>query len=346
MIGNCAIYEADYPLHVGMNLLRIRPSSFVAPRFLFYCFRSTSCRHQVQTFAKPAINQASISTANLKRVTLPLPHYEAQKSIADFLDRETARIDQLIEKKERLVKLVRERSVSAIEDAISSEGEASKLGHHVRIVPGYAFASSDFSTDEGDIRLLRGANLAPGRIRWADVVYWPKEMVAGLERFVLSPGDIVMGMDRPWISSGIRVAEVTDLDVPCLLLQRVCKIIPLGTISKEFLKLLLSSKQFLGYFEPELTGVSVPHISGDQVAGFRFAYMPIERQISKSVRCVEALTRNEDIIRYVEKSNDRLREFRSALITAAVTGQSDVNTWSRRGSTDRRLDRIEEAMRA
>ncbi len=43
---------------------------------------------------------------------------------------------------------------------------------------------------------------------------------------------------------------------------------------------------------------------------------------------------------------DRLREFRSALITAAVTGQIDVNTWSRRGSTDRRLDQIEEAMRA
>ncbi|MBL4544720.1 MAG: hypothetical protein JKP95_02445 [Oceanicaulis sp.] len=43
-------------------------------------------------------------------------------------------------------------------------------------------------------------------------------------------------------------------------------------------------------------------------------------------------------------SIDRLKEYRSALITAAVTGQIDVETWSRRGEGDRRLDRIEEEM--
>ena len=42
----------------------------------------------------------------------------------------------------------------------------------------------------------------------------------------------------------------------------------------------------------------------------------------------------------------RLREFRSALITAAVTGQIDVSTWSKQGTTGRRLDQIEEATSA
>ena len=45
-------------------------------------------------------------------------------------------------------------------------------------------------------------------------------------------------------------------------------------------------------------------------------------------------------------SIDRLREFRSALITAAVTGQIDVSTWGKQGTTDRRLDQIEEATSA
>jgi len=48
----------------------------------------------------------------------------------------------------------------------------------------------------------------------------------------------------------------------------------------------------------------------------------------------------------INQSVQRLREFRSALITAAVTAQIDVTTWSRRGSTDRRLDQIEEEMSA
>ena len=45
-------------------------------------------------------------------------------------------------------------------------------------------------------------------------------------------------------------------------------------------------------------------------------------------------------------SIDRRREFRSALITAAVTGQIDVSTWGKQGTTDRRLDQIEEATSA
>ena len=52
------------------------------------------------------------------------------------------------------------------------------------------------------------------------------------------------------------------------------------------------------------------------------------------------------IIEKIESSIYRLREFRSALITAAVTGQIDVSTWSNQGTSDRRLDQIEEATSA
>jgi type I restriction enzyme S subunit len=45
-------------------------------------------------------------------------------------------------------------------------------------------------------------------------------------------------------------------------------------------------------------------------------------------------------------SIERLRELRTALITAAVTGQIDVATWGKRGTTDRRLDAIEADMAA
>ena len=52
------------------------------------------------------------------------------------------------------------------------------------------------------------------------------------------------------------------------------------------------------------------------------------------------------IIAKAAASIDRLREFRSALITAAVTGQIDVSTWGKQGTTERRLDQIEEATSA
>jgi len=288
----------------------------------------------------------SIKFSDFPNDWISTPNTDTQKAIADFLDREAARIDQLIEKKQRLVGLLRERSLSAIEKAVTADASLSKLGHHVKILPGYAFASAAFSTNDEDIRLLRGANVSPGKIRWDDVVYWPRDAIGGLDRFQLEAGDIVMGMDRPWISGGIRVAEITESDLPSLLLQRVCKIIPVKTLSKEFLKLLLSSKRFLGYFEPELTGVSVPHISGDQIAGFRFAYLPVSQQEERARACQKVRKSNDAIIERAQQSMSQLQEFRSALITAAVTGQIDLATWGKQGQTDRRLDEIEEAMQA
>jgi type I restriction enzyme S subunit len=53
--------------------------------------------------------------------------------------------------------------------------------------------------------------------------------------------------------------------------------------------------------------------------------------------------------RATEKTNasiDRLREFRAAIITAAVTGQIDVMTFAKAGSIDSRLDAIQEEMEA
>lgn len=90
VIGNSAIVNADVlPLYVGMNVLRLRPSSNVHPKFFAWCLKSHFVRHQIRQFAKPAINQASISTSNLKRVLAPLPDIATQKEIADFLDRAT-----------------------------------------------------------------------------------------------------------------------------------------------------------------------------------------------------------------------------------------------------------------
>jgi type I restriction enzyme S subunit len=54
--------------------------------------------------------------------------------------------------------------------------------------------------------------------------------------------------------------------------------------------------------------------------------------------------RIDESMALITSSIERLAEFRSALITAAVTGQIDVATWGKRGETDRRLDLIEEEM--
>ena len=279
--------EKGAVIHTRQNDLPIIASSeFIAfqprlgdQRYGYWLMQSAPVRRQLEASVESATQshrRARVDRFLASHVSVPdLP---TQRRIAAFLDRETARIDELIAKKERLVEILKEREAAALEEVLWGDGPETKLGYHISILPGYAFSSDRFSDNPDDIRLLRGANVGVNEVRWSDTVYWPTNDAVGLERFHLSAGDIVMGMDRPWISGGIRVAQIQEKDLPCILLQRVCKIAPLSTLNGRYLKAMIESKRFVAYFEPILTGVGVPHISGDQIANFRFPFMPIEDQ--------------------------------------------------------------------
>ena len=88
--------------------------------------------------------------------------------------------------------------------------------------------------------------------------------------------------------------------------------------------LALRWERFQRHVEPETTGVSVPHISTTQVLEYKVPLPTLGRQ-SQIVRQVhQATTRIDGLERTLVQQNERLREYRQALITAAVTGQLDV----------------------
>ena len=93
-------------------------------------------------------------------------------------------------------------------------------------------------------------------------------------------------------------------------------------------------------------GITVMHIYGDQLKYLSVAipYLPEQRTIAAFL---DRKTANiDDLVAKIRETIDRLREFRAALITAAVTGQIGVSTWGKQGMSDRRLDQIEEATSA
>ena len=77
-----------------------------------------------------------------------------------------------------------------------------------------------------------------------------------------------------------------------------------------------------------------------------FAVPPRDEQSAILEAIAECKVREDQVSIKTLTSIDRLRGFRSALITASVTGQIDVSIWGKQGTADRRLDRIEEASSA
>ncbi len=169
-----------------------------------------------------------------------------------------------------------------------------KLGDHVDLLAGFAFKSREFTEDTDDVRLLRGANIGQGQLKWEQEKRWPRSRIAVHERFELAVDDIVVAMDRPWIEAGLKWSAVREPDLPALLVQRVARLRATGSLSQDFLRYLIGSPQFEAYVRPIVTGVNVPHISPSQIRDFSFHLPPRQFQdaVTGLLRPVDDLIEN------------------------------------------------------
>lgn len=295
--------------------------------YAHYLLRSQPFQEEFYRFGKGIVADLwSTNYSEMKNISLPMPDDFEQTRIAAFLYRETGKIDRLIEKQQRLIELLEEKRQAVISHAVKlrSEDKSSRLSHYVSLTSGFAFPSSEFSHDASDVRLLRGVNIGVGDVRWSDVVYWPSGRLQEVIDFGLNPGDIVFGMDRPWISSGARVAWVKQEDIPSLLVQRVARLRARNSLNQSYLYFILSSNEFKSYIEVDLTGVSVPHISPDQIKNFKFRVMPEEQQQAVVSELKLKLDKIDRTITKAKHCIGLLKERRTTLISAAVTGKIDV----------------------
>lgn len=85
-IGRIALYRGEKLLYHGMNLLLLRTSSQYDSSFMYYLMDRIETRTIIQRYAKKAINQASVSTSDIKRVSVMIPQVPAeQQKIAECL---------------------------------------------------------------------------------------------------------------------------------------------------------------------------------------------------------------------------------------------------------------------
>jgi len=133
-------------------------------------------------------------------------------------------------------------------------------------------------------------NISHGYADWSQSVFIDASAAAEFDQFALYAGDIVLSLDRPIISTGLKYAVVQLTDLPCLLLQRVARLQPNATaVSADFFVLWLQSDLFVGTIDPGRSN-GVPHISTKQVATLAFGLPPLAEQ-SRIVARVEELRR-------------------------------------------------------
>ena len=164
-----------------------------------------------------------------------------------------------------------------------------QLGEVVDLLTGFPFKSDKYVSDPEAPRLLRGANIAQGNLRWDGTKRWPQEAIENLTPYWLRKGDVVIAMDRPWIEAGLKFSSVRETDLPALLVQRVARLRGRDRLDTRFLSLdtrflsyVIGCHDFTEHVLSVQTGTAVPHISAQQIKEFEFLlpHLPEQRAIA------------------------------------------------------------------
>ncbi|GAB2997906.1 restriction endonuclease subunit S [Psychrosphaera aestuarii] len=116
--GNFTQLISDQRVFAGYHTVITRPKKKHISRFLAYLFDSSEYRKQIQNTVK-GVKVFTISQAILKGTSIWIPSPDEQQKIANFLDHETAKIDTLIAKQEKLIKLLKEKRQAVISHAVT-----------------------------------------------------------------------------------------------------------------------------------------------------------------------------------------------------------------------------------
>lgn len=365
-LNHLGLGVSDHLGHVSPAYAVYDISPKLDTRFVHHLFRS---KYYLKIYLRYLYgirpNSFQIKADDWNSVPVIVPPRDAQKAIAIFLDRETTRIDQLIEKKQRLMGLLGEKLDRTVRAFISGEVEypsdeqrcetgigylptvpkhwsVEKIGWRYEIQLGKMLDSAK-QTGEHMRRYLRVADVQWGKINTIDLPmmdFCPSDR----KRFRLLPGDLLVNEGGSYVGRS-AVWRSTEREVYYQkALHRVRPRQPKRDIA-DFLYYLMWFATKYGVFVAGGNQTTIDHLTAEAFSRYRFAFPTVDEQLQISERLRSEEAKHDEVSTKVISSIDCLREFRAALITAAVTGQIDVATWGKQGQTDRRLDEIEEAMR-
>jgi type I restriction enzyme S subunit len=321
-------------------------SEEVEPGYFERLLKSTAFISALQTKVTGIRDGKSVKYHHFADILLPCPDTAHQKAIANFLDTETSRIDQLIEKKQQQVALLRERWFSTIDTLIfEQQGEdwqSLRLRHLARAISkGTTPSTLGRELTESGVRFLKAENITPNGVSTSPEYFVSYKTDELLKRSRLAAGDnLVVIAGATTGKSAVLFEEM----LPANTNQAVSFVRLKDRSLAGWVQTVLASKRI--QFEIRLTSVqsAQPNLAMEDLGRLSIPMPPseqrheIEEHVQLERQCVSRLTGT------VSLSIDRLTEYRSALITAAVTGQVDVTRWGRTGEGDKRLDQIQEEM--
>lgn len=332
-----AINNVEVALNQDMKALRLNPERALSSFFLRWVQGFND--DLLQAWLKQGATVESIEQEYLADTIVPMPSVHEQKMIVDHLDRETARIDALVEKKSRFIELLREKRQALITHAVTKgldptvrmkdsgvewlgwvpeHWEALPLRRVVSAVktggtPSEEQPSSDITDGlawytPGDFG--NGLVLTTSEKRVSDLA------VSSGEAKVYPAGSVLV------VSIGATLGKVGFISESCSANQQINAVIPNSRVHGYFLAYSLLVKSEAMWFLANAATIGI--MNQEKTKDIWLAVPPVAEQEAIATYLDQESSRIDTLHRRTELSITLLKERRSALITAAVTGQIDL----------------------
>ncbi len=337
--GKVMVVPADLE---GANLTqgtaRVAVDGFKArSRYVFWALRSSYVASQWSS----QINATTFGGLNLEPLAntkVFLPDIATQEKLASFLDRETARIDALVAKKTRFIELLREKRQALITHAVTKgldpnvkmkDSGVEWLGEvpeHWDVKPlkyvgaaiiGLTYSPDDVVGEDEGVLVLRASNIQNGRLVLGDNVYVRATIPTKL---VTREGDILI-CSRNGSRALIGKNALIGQDASGLSFGAFTTVF--RSAANQFVYYVLNSALFKFQSGRFLT-TTINQLTTETLTSFEVPLPPPREQIEISEWLTTQLEKLDALASRTERSIELLKERRSALITAAVTGQIDL----------------------
>ncbi len=329
---------------VNSSIAVITPNPSLDGVFLYYLFGSSYLEQTIQR-TKGGMGVPHLFQADLNKFYLPVPSYEEQTAIAAFLDRETAKIDGLVAEQRRLMELLKEKRQAFISHAVtkglnprvpmkpSGIEWLGEVPEHWEVFP--MKRDLDFLTsgsrgwaenysDEGEL-FIRITNLTRGSISLdlSDIQRVAVPDGAEGSRTKVKPGDVLFSITAYLGSVAVVPEDIESAYVSqhvALARLRQKRLTPMWV---GFVAISLVGKT---WFETQSYGGTKIQLSLDDVRDLPITAPPISEQHSIAVFLEAELAKLDALTAEAQRAIELLKERRTALISAAVTGQIDVRS--------------------
>lgn len=304
------------------SINRLRPNEAIDGRFLAYYLIALRASGFIHAYCN-VVSMPHLTAEKLARVPVPLPPGSGQRAIADYLDHETAQIDTLIAKQEQLIATLRERRSSVHELAFSDLDWSVPLRSAVSLIQTGPFGSQ-LKSDEyepGGIPVINPSHIVAGHIAPDPNVAISPAKAANLARHEFLQGDIVAA--RRGELGRCAVVSSRESGYICGTGSALIRPRP-DRLHSGYLALAYRSRRNREALGLASVGSTMDNVNADIIGALRMPVPPLEVQHTILASLDEQTARIDALIAKTERFIELSKERRAALITAAVTGQIDV----------------------